>query len=283
MRALSLISAAVLTLTPTLTLADAGRVISIGGANTEIIHALGAADRLVARDTTSTFPPSVEDLPDVGYARALSPESVLSFDADLVIATENAGPPATLDVLEAAQTELVMVPETYTTDGILAKIAMIGAALGLEAEAEALSDEVAAQLAEATALAETRAGADKPRVLFILSAANGRIMAAGTDTGAEGILHMAGAQNALTGLAGYKPVTDEAITLAAPDVILMMDRGGDHAVADDDLFALPAIASTPAGQNKRIVRMDGLRLLGFGPRTADAVHELSSALHGVES
>ena len=129
------------------------------------------------------------------------------------------------------------------------------------------------------ARADSRSASGRPRALFILSAANGRIMAAGSQTGAEGVLMMAGADNALSGFAGYKPVTDEAITLAAPDVIVMMDRTGDHAIADDDLFALPAIASTPAGQSGRVVRMNGSRLLGFGPRTAGAVLELSLALH----
>ena len=59
------------------------RLLSIGGSVTEIVHALGQGDRLVARDTTSTYPPEVTDLPDVGYARALSPEGVLSVDPSL--------------------------------------------------------------------------------------------------------------------------------------------------------------------------------------------------------
>ena len=54
------------------------RVLSIGGSVTEIVHALGEGDPLVARDTTSTHPPEAEDLPDVGCMRALSPKGVLS-------------------------------------------------------------------------------------------------------------------------------------------------------------------------------------------------------------
>ncbi len=60
----------------------------------------------------------------------------------------------------------------------------------------------------------------------------------------------------------------------------MMDRGGGHGAPDADLFAHPAIAPTPAGQAKRIVRMDGGYLLGFGPRTAGAIRELANALYG---
>ena len=74
-------------------------------------------------------------------------------------------------------------------------------------------------------------------------------------------------------------MSDEAVIAAAPDVILMMDRRGDHFVANEDLFALPAIAATPAAQTQSVVRMNGLYLLGFGPRTADAVLELTTSLY----
>ena len=66
---------------------------------------------------------------------------------------------------------------------------------------------------------------------------------------------------------GYKPLTDEGIITAKPDVILVMDRGGDHSAANAELLANKAIAATPAGETKNIVRMNGQLLLGFGPRS----------------
>ena len=79
---------------------------------------------------------------------------------------------------------------------------------------------------------------------------------------------------------GYKPMTDEAVLSAAPDLILMMDRGGDHAILNAELWAMPAIAPTPAAAARRVVRMDGLYLLGFGPRTGQAALDLHAALYG---
>ena len=86
--------------------------------------------------------------------------------------------------------------------------------------------------------------------------------------------------NAVGTFPGYKALTDEAIVEAKPDVILMMDRGGEHAAKAEELFAMPALSLTPAAQNKALVRMDGLHLLGFGPRTASAVRELNAAIYG---
>lgn len=79
-------------------------------------------------------------------------------------------------------------------------------------------------------------------------------------------------------MSGYKQLSDEAVIAAAPDVVLMIDRGGDHSVDPAELFSHAALSQTPAGQNQRLVRMDGLFLLGFGPRTAQAVRDLSSRL-----
>ena len=121
---------------------------------------------------------------------------------------------------------------------------------------------------------------EKKRVLFILSLQGGKILAAGGNSAADGIIQLAGGINAVDGFDGYKQLTDEAAIVANPDIILMMDRGGDHSVLNDDLFAHPAIAPTPAGQAKKVVRIDGSYLLGFGPRTAGAIRELATALYG---
>lgn len=74
-------------------------------------------------------------------------------------------------------------------------------------------------------------------------------------------------------------MTDEAVTLAAPDVIVMMARDGDHSVADAELWAHPAISTTPAAQSQSLIRINGLLLLGFGPRTAEAAQALHAALY----
>jgi iron complex transport system substrate-binding protein len=260
---------------------EASRIVAIGGAVTEIVFALGQEHRLVARDATSRWPPEAEALPDVGYMRALSAEGVLSLAPDLLIAEEGAGPPETLELLAQASVPLVTVPDAVDGPGILARIEAVAAALGQPDKGATLAAEVGAALAEAEAEAAAAGGA--VRVLFILSAQGGRLLASGTGTAADGIIRMAGGVNAIDGFEGYKTLTDEAAAVARPDVILMMDRSGDHAADDAQLFALPALAGSPAAATGSVVRMDGLLLLGFGPRTAEAVRALSRALGGSRS
>jgi iron complex transport system substrate-binding protein len=258
---------------------DPPTVITLGGSVTEIAVALGAESRIIARDTTSTWPQSVRALPDVGYIRALSPENVLALDPDLIVAEGDAGPPEAVDVLKSAGIPFVLVPEATDPAGIGAKIDAVARALDLTDEGAALSERVQAGLDAA----EVRSAAVKvpKRVLFILSLQGG-VMAGGEGTEAEGIIRLAGGVNAATGFTGYKPMTDEAVLAAMPDAILMMDREGDLAISDSDVLAQPALSQTPAAQTGTIIRMDGMLLLGFGPRTPEAAEALNSALYGQE-
>ncbi|WP_375688411.1 hemin ABC transporter substrate-binding protein [Pseudooceanicola sp. LIPI14-2-Ac024] len=254
----------------------AQRVVSVGGAVTEIVYALGEEGRLVARDTTSNFPAAAEALPDVGYIRALSPEGVLSVAPDLILSEEGAGPPEAVELLKAAAIPFAEVPDGFTRDAVLAKITAVGDALAVPEKAAALAEKVGAEL-DAAVAGVVPSG---KKVLFILSMQDGRILASGTGTSADGIIRLAGAENAVTAFEGYKPLTDEAVTEAQPDVILMMDREGDHAAANAQLLAHPAISTTPAAANQAIVRMDGMLLLGFSIRTPEAVRDLAAALNG---
>ena len=254
------------------------RIVSIGGSLTEIVYALGQEERLIARDTTSLFPSEALDLPDVGYMRALSPEGVLSVDPDMILTLEGAGPPEAVAVIKSASVPVVTVPESFDREGVLVKIDAVGKALGIEDQAAELAASVDADLRaaeEAAAAIDERA-----KVLFILSMEGGRVLASGTSTAADGMIELAGGQNAITDYAGYKQLTDEAIVTAEPDVILLMNRGSDDAPTSTDLSSQPALAVTPAAQNGRIILIEGNYVLGFGPRTGAAARELASEFYG---
>ncbi|EPE97234.1 hemin transport system, hemin-binding protein [Rhizobium grahamii CCGE 502] len=259
---------------------DTSRLVSVGGDVTEIIYALGEQDRLIARDTTSMYPEAATKLPDVGYMRALSPEGILAMNPTAIIAIEGSGPPEALNVLKGASVPFETVPNAYTREGILAKIDRVGNLLGQSDKAKALEDKVGADLDAAIADAAKRPESERKRILFILSMQGGKIMASGTGTAADGIIKLSGSVNAVGNFPGYKPLTDEAIVEAKPDVILMMNRGDGSGTTNEDLLKQPALALTPAAQKKAIIRMDGLHLLGFGPRTASAVRELNAAIYG---
>ncbi|MBO9472065.1 hemin ABC transporter substrate-binding protein [Shimia sp. R10_1] len=258
----------------------AQRIVSVGGAVTEIVYALEEGDRLVARDTTSNYPAEARDLPNVGYIRRLSAEGVLSVNPDLILSEAGAGPLETMELLREAAIPVAEVNEGFTREAVSQKIMTVADVLGVPEKGAALAQETDAAIAEALAKVDT---ANRPKVLFILSTAGGRVMAAGTNTSAGAIIELAGGENAATGFEGFKPMTDEAIATSGAEVILMMDRRDDHGASNDQLRAHPAIGQTPAALNDAIVRMDGMLLLGFSVRTGQAISELADALVDVQS
>ena len=253
------------------------RIVSVGSALTEIVYALGAEGLLVGVDTTSQYPAAAQALPQVGYMRALSAEGVLSLKPTLVIATTAAGPATTLDQLRATGVEVIVLPDLYDYDSVIAKIAAVGRLTGKQAEAVAMIARGRADMAALTARLAKATG--KPRVLFLLSMGGGAPQAAGKDTAADGIIRLAGGANAIDGYAGYRPLTPEAVIASRPDVVLVTRQtaqamGGAQAVLDQ-----PALRQTPAGRAGKVLEFDTLLLLGFGPRTPQAALELAMALH----
>lgn len=258
---------------------DTSKIVSIGGSITEIVYALGEEKHLVARDSTSRYPKAALDLPDVGYMRALSPEGVLSVNPTGILALHGSGPKEAVDVLKKTSIPFIEVPEHFSHEGILEKVRIVGKALGVDTKAEVLAKELDAKLTSAEK--QTASIKERKRILFVLSIQGGKILAAGSETAADGMVRLAGGVNAVEGFSGYKQMSDEAIITARPDVILMMTNAGPP-VSDDELFGVPSVASTPAGAARKVIRIDGGYLLGFGPRTAEAIHELAVSLYGAE-
>lgn len=255
-------------------IADASRILSVGGDVTEIVYALGAGDRVVGVDTTSQFPPqALKEKKSVGYMRALSSEGVISVGASIVLASERSGPPEVVKTLKATSVPYVEVPDEHSAAGIVKKVRLIAQAIGAEAEGERIAEKI---MADFQALADAKAKITRPlRALFVLGVQNGRVMVGGQTTSADAIIKLAGAENVATAVNGFRPLPDEAVVELAPEVIVAMRRSGGSDAHDlSQLFSLKGIQSTPAGAAKRVVMMDGLYLLGFGPRAPAAARDL---------
>ena len=251
----------------------APRVISVGGALTEIVYRLDAQRWLVATDTTSTYPEAALSLPKVGYQRALSAEGLLALSPTLLLAGADAGPAAAMQQLASAGVVIVRTRGDHTFDSLLANVGQVSASLGLAKEGKALDAALSAEWK--TTRASIAPPASPPRVMFVLSHAANNVQVAGGGTAADAMIALAGGRNALSGFEGYRPLSSEAAIAAAPDVILCTREGVSALGGVEALLARPGIALTPAARTKRVLAPDALLLLGFGPRLPQAVRELA--------
>jgi iron complex transport system substrate-binding protein len=255
---------------------EATRILALGGAVTEILYELGAADRIVAVDSTSQFPPeALKTHKNVGYLRALSTEGVLSIAPDTIIASDKAGPPEVVRALKAGGVDYFEVSDDATLEALALRVRAIAGKVGMAAKGEDLVKRIEKGFAD---LARARDKLTRrPAVLFILSLQGSRATVGGTDSVADAMLQLAGATNAAASLIGFKPVSEESIIAMDPEAIVVMSRSAGHTIRDS-VLALPGVAATRAGRDRRVIEMDGLYLLGFGPRAPDAASDLMKLL-----
>jgi iron complex transport system substrate-binding protein len=257
------------------------RIVSLNGDITEIIFALDMGDHLVGVDSSATYPPDrVRNIANIGYQRRLNAEGILALDPTLVIGTDHAGPPDALDQVRSAGVAVVIVANPPTLDSATHKITRVAQELGVAERGAALVARLEADLAAVLA-ARAHAPSPPPRVLFLYLRGSEVQMVAGSATAADAMITAAGGINvgAELGLTDLQLLNPETLVAARPDVLLVPEHGLESVGGLDGLLAMQGIAATPAAQQHRVIAMDDLYLLGMGPRTGHALHDLVMALY----
>ena len=254
---------------------DSSRVTIAGGSLTEIVYLLEQENKLVAVDITSNFPEEAKQLPSIGYVRALSAEGVLSLSPSLILGEDDTGPPTVMEQLSRVGIQIEIIPEENSTDGIIKKVKCVAEILGVD---ENTKDKTLAILnadAKELKLLTEMNKKESPKVMFILSMESGSPTVGGRDTSADGLIKMTGAVNVMDSFEGWKPVSTEAIIQAKPDFILISERGLNSFGSIEKLGQHPSLVFTPAAKNNNIIAMDGMAMLGFGPRTISSAKEIA--------
>lgn len=275
----------------TVTVADTSRIlaIDISGTLAATVWGLGLGDNLVGRDTSTTFP-GTADLPVVtSSGHSLNGEAILELAPTVVLTDTTIGPKEVRQQLRDAGIPVVVVTPDRRIDNVDQIIDEVATALGVSAVGEQLSTRVDGELAAVTAQVNEVAAraSDRPRVMFLyVRGSAGVYYIFGEGSGADTLIDTIGGVDVAgeIGWQGMKPMTAEALVQAAPDVLLMMTDGLESVDGIDGLLErIPAIASTPAGQHKRVIDMADGDVLSFGPRTPQIVDALARALWAPDS
>ncbi|WP_370426740.1 hemin ABC transporter substrate-binding protein [Pantoea vagans] len=249
----------------------AERVVSIGGDVTRIIYALDAQSQLVARDSTSLRPAQAARLPDVGYMRQLNAEGILALKPTLVLASAHAKPSLVLQQIARAGVRVVTVSGDNSLQAIPQKIITVGQALQRESEAQALVQQITQQIRQLPQQSLP------VKVLYIMANSGMKTMAAGNQTAADGAIRSAGLENAMGSVPHYQALSQEGVIAAAPDLVMIGEDGLKTLGGEAQLWQLPGLALTPAGQQHRLLIIDTQALLGFGLDTPQAIMKLRQA------
>lgn len=244
------------------------RIISLNGTVSEMLCDLGLEDQIVGVDITSNYPSSLQKKPKVGHNMNISAEGVLALQPTLVIGMKSQFSPQLSDQLKAAGVKTVTVNQDHSISGTRKLLMEVAKIAGATDKAYPLLQQFDQQIAglKITTL--------NKKVLFIYARGAGTMLVSGAGTSIDSIIKLAGAQNAVTEFKDFRPLSAESLVAANPDVILLFTSGLESMGGIAGLLKVPGIAETTAGQQKKIITMDGELISGFGLRLPIAIQEL---------
>lgn len=261
------------------------RWVSAGGSLSEWVSALDGESKLVGVDTTSQHPQTLKALPSIGYQRSLSAEGILSLRPDILIGTEEMGPPPVLAQVKAAKVQVELFSAQPDLPTLEKNVSHLGQLLGAEKQAAQLLKTYQQQLdAQKTRVTDAQSRQKAPGVLLLLGHAGGKPLIAGKDTAADWLLQQAGGRNLATHT-GYKPFSVESLASLDPEVLVFSDRALTGEAAKTALFKEnPILNSSRAAKAGRVLELDPTLLVGgLGPRLPAALKTLSDGFYPAKS
>jgi iron complex transport system substrate-binding protein len=256
------------------------RIVCISKQYNEIIFALKAQDDIVAVDLTSTYPPEIKKLANVGYHRALSIESILAMKPTIIIQDNNIGPEHVVRQIQ----DLKIPMKTFghyqnTILGTDSLIREMGAYFHKEQRADSLCRKLDSDMK--TALESAKQYKDHPKVLIIHFGQASNIYLVMTKKNvASKMIEWAGGITAVDDEREMKQISPEIVALSDPDIILLTDFGYDRlGGSPEKIKELPGVTSTKAYKNNRIYRIEEHDVVYLGPRTGENVLLFQKLIH----
>ena len=258
------------------------RIVCLSKHLTEMVFALGKGHDIVAVDLSSTYPDSAKLLKTVGYHRALSPESIIAMNPELVIHSNDIGPENVLPQITNAGLNIKLFGGANTIDSAKLLLKDLGNFFGEDAKADSIIKKMDNDLAIAADSLKALNLVDTPKVMIIHfgRANNVYFVMSGRNGVGDKMIKMAGGKTAIYDAKGARQISAEAVATANPDIIIATDFGFDQMGSMDKFIdGVPGVALTNAGKNKRIVRFEEHDLVYFGPRSGENILKLMKLLH----
>jgi iron complex transport system substrate-binding protein len=254
--------------------AEPQRIVSLTPAETEILFALGAGDRVVGKvEDIANYPPEAADVPVVGRFDGVDVEQIVASDVDLVLAGGGGGtPPEAIEQIRSLGIP-VLVVYAESVDEDLDDIELIAAAVGKPAEGEALVAEMRRKF---DAVAALTADLEKPRV-FIETGNQPAIYGIADNSVYAEMIELAGGQPVTTGSATNWEMSVERLVTEDPEIILLADA--NYGVTVEEVTGRSGWDGITAVRDGAIHPIDDIVVTRPGPRLTEGLLLLLSAIH----
>jgi len=252
------------------------RIISLAPSNTEILFALGLADKVVAVTDYCDYPPEAKEKPSIGGFSTPNIEKLVALSPDLILATSIHEQRIIPQFGERGMTVFALDPKTL--DEVLEAIILVGEIAGKEEEASKLVAEMQNRIKAVTDKAGSLPEGQRPRVFYIVW--HDPLMAAGSETLQDDLIEKAGGINIARDFTGYADISLETALADNPEVMI---AGGGHGSGEDLTFQFaktePRLRNTDAHRNDRVYMIDGNLTSRPGPRIVEGLEKFAEFIH----
>ncbi len=258
--------------------APAKRVVAITAANVEVLYALGAGDTLVGRGEYCNYPEEALNAPAVKSGAELNVEEVLALQPDLVIMDTMAQTTEQVAALENAGLKVIITKEDGIA-GVYEAIALIGKAVGKDAEADKLVADMKAAFDEIAAKAENTG----KTVYFEISPLQWGLWTAGKGTFMDEIANLCGLTNVFADVDGWASVSEEQVLQRNPDYIVTTSAYyGEGPTPVEEIKGRAGWDQVPAVAEDHVFNADNDAITRPGPRLVEAAQALLDFVSGVQ-
>lgn len=248
------------------------RIVSLIPSATEIVIALGAADRVVARSDYDVDP-ALAHLPSVGPGLTPSLEQLTVLQPDLVVAWPDNPSRSVIGRLSDLGVE-IYAPQVQTLADIKRTARELGRILGTEPAAESLVTSIEAELG---ALRTAVAGRERPAVFYVVW--YDPPTTTGSGTYIHELIEIAGGRNIFVDAPGLWPrVSLEEVVRRQPDIVLV-SQTEENPIDIELLSSAVGWRELRAVRDGNVVPVDANLFNRPGPRVAEAARRLARLLH----
>jgi len=252
------------------------RIISLAPSNTEVLFALGLADRVIWVTKSCDYPPEAQDKPTVGGFSTPNIEAIVALSPDLILVA----PRHEAEIIPQLEQKglTVLALKLKTLDEVLDGIALVGRITGEEETAAGLVTEMDNRIKAVTDKTNSLPEDKRPRVFYLTW--HDPLKTSGAESLPNELIEKAGGKNVFLDVTGNQSVDLELLVSRDPHVMIAgvgMGSGEDKTLRY--LMSESRLQNTEAGKNDRIYGID-MDLSGRGgPRIVDGLEQLAKCIH----
>lgn len=253
--------------------APAKRIISLYGAYSEILFAMGLGERLVARTRADRSPPAILNKPSVGTHLRPNMELVLGLQPDLIIQASGRkhGHEVIRQIQQKGYTVASFQPTTFQE--LFSVIQRLGTLTGEEEAAGLLVNRLQGRLQRLNQ--KLAATGRRPTVFFEVRYPN--LLGAGQQSIVNDVISKAGGTNCLPNNKKLVRINIETLVGYSPEVYVVqrgpMNRNPGNPKDRSNFQVIKAV------REGRVLFVDEYMFSRPGPRSVDAAEKLAAFLH----